>query len=829
MGEDVDTAAAAEGAATGESASGAAGGSRASGGSGDPHTPNGLGASHTPDSLGGPHPPGGSGASGAENAAAPSVLTSVVVHAAGAVCTRRARVDVPPGDGDVTVRVGGLPLALVEHSLRGRVAAGPGGWHVVGIRADLTATLRRADRLPAVRLDLEDAEDRCAGLRDRKERLEQEIAEVAELRAEPPQPRRGDPPRWAPVESFLALAGFVDTRLGLLHGRLRAVEDELADAEHAADVLRARLHEASTAVDTGHATPAVTAVLTLARTPGAAPGASAAPADPETSRAPAAPADPDAHGQTRTAPGADGSGAEIDVDVEYHVPGASWVPTYQLRMDGRSGEGTLVLRACVAQRTGEDWDGVRLGLSTADLLRRADLPRLRSLRIGRSQQEPAAPGWREPPAGLDELFAGYDGAAQDLPAGSAALGGAPGAFEGGAAASAPFPASVPPPAPAAPGGGYGAFVAGAAHAEPAGHEELAHGGGPVPPPAPGAAPGAAPGVGGAVHERARRSRSAAPMAAKAMAVRRSAAFGAAQEAPGYAPAQDVAAQPPGPASPGADLLDYAALTLAGPDAPDARGTLRPAPAGLGRAGAQQRRRAADEVGRLPRPAHAVDVRASAGSFDYRFDTAAPADVASDGRWHVVPIGETPVLTESRHVCVPAVDSAVFGTVVLTNTSPHALLAGPVDVMVDGDFALTAALPTLAPGQRQSVGVGVAESVQVARRTRMRESTAGLRGGTTVLDHTVEIEVANRFPYPVSLEVRERVPVSEEKDVRIEEHRAQPAWERAEEPLDGQDGTYVRGARVWRIDLAPGRTATLTGGYEIRVPAGKSVVGGNRRN
>jgi uncharacterized protein (TIGR02231 family) len=320
------------------------------------------------------------------------------------------------------------------------------------------------------------------------------------------------------------------------------------------------------------------------------------------------------------------------------------------------------------------------------------------------------------------------------------------------------------------------------------------------------------------------------MAAKAMAVRRSAAFGAAREAPVHdAPAQDVSAQPPGPASPGADLLDYAALTLAGPDAPDARGTLRPAPAGLGRVGAQQRRRAADEVGRLPRPAHAVDVRASAGSFDYRFDTAAPADVASDGRWHIVPIGETPVLTESRHVCVPAVDSAVFGTVLLTNTSPHALLAGPVDVMVDGDFALTAALPTLAPGQRQSVGVGVAESVQVARRTRMRESTAGLRGGTTVLDHTVEIEVANRLPYPVSLEVRERVPVSEEKDVRIEEHRAQPAWERAEEPLDGQDGRYVRGARVWRIDLAPGRTATLTGGYEIRVPAGKSLVGGNRRN
>ncbi|MCI0385985.1 DUF4139 domain-containing protein, partial [Streptomyces sp. CNQ085] len=103
---------------------------------------------------------------------------------------------------------------------------------------------------------------------------------------------------------------------------------------------------------------------------------------------------------------------EAELEVEYHVPGATWSPVYQLRLDGADSAfgGTIVLRACVAQRTGEDWTGVRLGLSTADLLRPADVPRLRSLRIGRRQEEPTARGWREPPPGLDELFAGYDAA-----------------------------------------------------------------------------------------------------------------------------------------------------------------------------------------------------------------------------------------------------------------------------------------------------------------------------------------------------------------------------------------------------------------------------------
>lgn len=696
-----------------------------------------------------------------------SAVASVVVHSSGAVCTRVARFDLPeppPGGGTTTVRVTGLPPTLHEDSLRGRVTAGPSGLRVTDIRVEFGAALRRGDELPRLRLDLEDAEDRQSRLRDRRDRLAAEVAEVAALRAEPPVPRRGDPPRWAPVESILALAGFVDSRLAVLHRRLRAVQDELAEADHASDVLRSRLAEASNATSTSRAAPTATALVTFAH-----PAQGDTPAPPGE----AAPGAGGGQGQ--------GRGTSVELEVEYHVPGATWAPVYQLRLDGRSGAGTLVLRACVAQRAGEDWSGVRLGLSTADLLRRADLPGLRSLRLGRRQEEePAGLSWREPPAGLDDLFAGYDAA---VPPATRGLPVPP-----------PLAAPVPPPMPA---GAYGAAA------------DLA-----VPPSAPGAARTRAP--------RAPMQRAALAAAAPGGPALESEAFGSVPADLPAGPAPAVAA------APGADLLDYARLTLAGPDAPEGRGTLRPASRTAHPVAAEHQRRAA-AVARLARPAHAVDVRSAAGSFDYRFDTAAPVDVAADGRWHTVPVGEVPVDTEFEYVCVPSVDPAVFGTVLVTNASAHALLAGPVDVMVDGDFVLTAPLPTLAPGQRQAVGLGVAESVRVARRAHMRESTAGLRGGTTVLEHTVEIDVANRLPYPVVVQVRERVPVSADKDVRIEEHKASPPWTPAERPVDGQEEDYVRGVRSWRVALEPGSTAHLTGGYGIRLPAGKAVVGGNRRN
>ncbi|MBU5900146.1 DUF4139 domain-containing protein, partial [Vibrio cholerae O1] len=77
-----------------------------------------------------------------------------------------------------------------------------------------------------------------------------------------------------------------------------------------------------------------------------------------------------------------------ELELEYGVPGAVWAPAYRLTYRQGYSTGRLVLRASVAQRTGEDWTDVSLGLATADLRRATGLPKLRSIRIGRSQPAP---------------------------------------------------------------------------------------------------------------------------------------------------------------------------------------------------------------------------------------------------------------------------------------------------------------------------------------------------------------------------------------------------------------------------------------------------------
>ena len=89
--------------------------------------------------------------------------------------------------------------------------------------------------------------------------------------------------------------------------------------------------------------------------------------------------------------------AELEVELEYGVPGAVWVP--DLPSHPPSGRrqrpsGAACLRR-PAHRRG--LDGRRIGLSAADLRRRTDLPRLRSIGSGRRQPTAAPAGWRGPP------------------------------------------------------------------------------------------------------------------------------------------------------------------------------------------------------------------------------------------------------------------------------------------------------------------------------------------------------------------------------------------------------------------------------------------------
>ncbi len=68
----------------------------------------------------------------------------------------------------------------------------------------------------------------------------------------------------------------------------------------------------------------------------------------------------------------------LDVDLLYQISNVSWQPTYDARLDVKSGELELIQYGSLRQKTGEDWEDIILTLSTAQPSRGAGQPDLPS-------------------------------------------------------------------------------------------------------------------------------------------------------------------------------------------------------------------------------------------------------------------------------------------------------------------------------------------------------------------------------------------------------------------------------------------------------------------
>ncbi|MDP1916622.1 MAG: DUF4139 domain-containing protein [Myxococcales bacterium] len=735
-----------------------------------------------------------------------SDLQTVTIYREGAVCTRRAKMEGVSKE----VRVVGLPMGLVSGSVRGRILTGPVGLRVLDVRPGFDVQFGDTVDESAEVKARDAAKIEVSRLEASFNRFDGELRELQSLKPIAFTPKEGEAPRAAPVEATLTLTGFVDTRMEQLLKDKRAVEKQLKDAREELQLRERRLNEASSEKRSQRAKVTRAIVLSLS--------------------------------MEATGP--------VELEVEYQVPGVRWVPNYTLRLEKGFQGGTLRMRASVAQDTGEDWKGVALSLSTATLLRRTDVPELKSLRIGRSQPQPPKPGFRALPPGLDELFAGYDSMGRTaLPQGT------------------PMP---PPPAPPPPpmrqqekqkkmaprdepapeeDGAYPEEVAAAAPQRSRA----------APRNAPGAPPMAsAPSMSVAMPMPAAKGRGGGAFGGVArMAVGAAASVvggvgsmmkdseddegGAemdmlSEESPtgsGFAPVIPTY-------TPAEGLLDYDRLRMPGPEVSGARGKLSQtsdfdAVFAIGvsvqldvvMAVLSTWQQRSIKVNHLALPPRCVQV-ASFDQFDFRYDCVAPVEVASTGTWSTVAVMECRVGLSPQYVCVPSVEPKVYRTLAIANSTSTALLSGPVEVSVGDEFLMTTTMPAIPPGANtERLGLGVEEAIKVARKTNFVETTGGFLGGSQVLKHELDLEVNNRLSTPAAIEIRERVPVAypSEKDIKVEEAEVKPPWEKVEGVVDG---VAISGMRRWRLTVPPGGRTTMTAQVLVRIPADKMLVGGNRR-
>ena len=168
--------------------------------------------------------------------------------------------------------------------------------------------------------------------------------------------------------------------------------------------------------------------------------------------------------------------------------------------------------------------------------------------------------------------------------------------------------------------------------------------------------------------------------------------------------------------------------------------------------------------------------------------------------------------------VPKVDTNAYLYAKLKGAKGTPLLPGRVYLFRDGTFAGTSNLPLLQPGADHDLGFGVDDQLKV--RYAVLEEKRG-ESGLISTSHTdsrnFRVTLKNLHERPIQVRVLDRVPVSQNQEIKVEyTGRTTPTKTDFEEK---------RGVLNFEAKLEPDEEKVLEYGYKISWPAAKSIIYG----
>lgn len=191
----------------------------------------------------------------------------------------------------------------------------------------------------------------------------------------------------------------------------------------------------------------------------------------------------------------------------------------------------------------------------------------------------------------------------------------------------------------------------------------------------------------------------------------------------------------------------------------------------------------------------------------RFTSATIQTIRTDGRPVRVPIGAVQLDAASRIVAAPEASLNAVTVVNLLNTGNQPLLPGKILLYVDGAFLGTTDTDFVAQGETFPLFMGVADQVKLSRVLDQKNSSFSWSGRRKRLQAHYVVTVENLANKPATVELTDRVPVSETEEIRVLNIRLTPTTK-----------PDSKGLAKWDLALGPGEKKELHIEYMVDYPA-----------
>lgn len=186
-------------------------------------------------------------------------------------------------------------------------------------------------------------------------------------------------------------------------------------------------------------------------------------------------------------------------------------------------------------------------------------------------------------------------------------------------------------------------------------------------------------------------------------------------------------------------------------------------------------------------------------------------IPSDGDVTVIEIDEFSVSATYEYFAAPVLNENVFLTAKFDNWEQYNLLPAEANVYFEGSYSGKTNINPGATTDSLTISLGVDPNI-IVKRTQLNDfKKTTFIGSNKVVYKGFEIEIKNNKQSSIQLSLYDRIPKSQNRDIKIDTIETGPS-----------DYDKEKGILKWIINLKPSETDKVKHSYSVKHPKGKRV-------
>jgi len=195
----------------------------------------------------------------------------------------------------------------------------------------------------------------------------------------------------------------------------------------------------------------------------------------------------------------------------------------------------------------------------------------------------------------------------------------------------------------------------------------------------------------------------------------------------------------------------------------------------------------------------------------KFVIKKPYSIASDGDITAIEINTFKMPANYEYFAAPIINENVFLTASFKDWEKYQLLPGEANVYFKGTYAGKTVLDPYTVKKEMVLSLGIDPNITVTRKQQRNFKSKSFTGSNRILDRIYDLEVKNNKNTAITLKLMDRIPQSQNKDIKIDD-------------VETFNAAYdkKKGLLTWVLDIAPKENKKENFSFQVKYPRGRYI-------